>query len=278
MNTAGEIVWRPSRDLIEQNNLQRFINEHGVRSLEDLQKRSTTDIAWFWDAILRDLDIRFRSPYQRIVDLSKGKPWAQWCVGGVINMVDNCLDKYAGTPTDLKPAVLWEDEGGERRSLTYAELRSQVGRMANVLRGLGLGKGDHIGVFMPMTPEMVVAMLAIIKIGAIFLPLFSGFGPQAIVSRLGEAKALFTADGCVRRGKVCPMQPVADEAASRLPGLRHTIVLKRTGIDIPWDNTRDHWWHELMASARDDAGTEATSAEDPMMIIYTSGTTGLPKG
>jgi acetyl-CoA synthetase len=278
MNGTGEIVWRPSRELIEQSNLQHFINQHGLRSLEDLQKRSTTDIAWFWDAVLRDLDIRFRSPYSRVVDLSKGKPWAQWCVGGGMNIVDNCLDKYAGAPTDSKPAVLWEDEAGRTGSLTYAELRSQVNRMANALRALGLGKGDHIGVFMPMTPEIVVAMLAIIKIGAIFLPLFSGFGPQAIVSRLGEAKALFTADVCARRGKVCPMKPVADEAASRLPGLRHVIVLKSTEVDIPWDSTRDHWWHDLVATARDGALTEPTSAEDPMMIIYTSGTTGVPKG
>jgi acetyl-CoA synthetase len=195
-----------------------------------------------------------------------------------MNIVDNCLDKYADTPTDAKAAILWEDEAGDTKSLTYAELRLQVNRMANALRALGLGKGDSIGVFMPMTPEIVVAMLAIIKIGAIFLPLFSGFGPQAIVSRLGEAKALFTADGCVRRGKACPMKPIADEAANRLPGLRHIIVLKRSGTRISWNSTRDLWWHELLAKARDDTHTEPTSAEDPLMIIYTSGTTGSPKG
>jgi acetyl-CoA synthetase len=278
MNSVGEIVWRPSRELIEQSNLHRFINAHGLRSLEALQKRSTTDIAWFWDAVLRDLDIRFRYPYSRVVDVSKGKPWAQWCLGAGMNIVDNCLDKYAGTLTDRKAAVLWEDEAGCTRSLTYAELRVQVNRMANALRALGLGEGDHIGVFMPMTPEIVVAMLAIIKIGGIFLPLFSGFGPQAIVSRLSEAKALFTADGFVRRGKVCAIKPVGDEAASRLPGLRHMIVLKSGGIDIPWNSTRDRWWHDLMAKATDDARTEATNAEDPMMILYTSGTTGAPKG
>src|SRR5207237_2863538 len=130
--------------------------------------------------------------------------FAEWCLGGVMNIVDNCLDKYAGTPIDSKLAIRWEDEQGQTRCMSYFELRREVNRMANALRGLGLGKGDCIGVFMPMTPEIVVAMLAIIKIGGIFLPLFSGFGPQAIISRLTDAgaKALFTADGCFRRGKV----------------------------------------------------------------------------
>src|SRR5206468_8853741 len=128
-----------------------------------------------------------------------------------------------GTPTDAKAAVMWEGEEEQVRCLSYGELRREVNRMANALRSLGLGKGDSIGVFMPMTPEIVVAMLAIIKIGGIFLPLFSGFGPQAIASRLGDAVALFTADACVRRGKICPLKPVADEAVARLSALRHII-------------------------------------------------------
>src|SRR5439155_15758048 len=162
----------------------------------------------------------------------------------------------------------------------YAELGREVNRMANALRGLGLGKGDAVGVFMPMTPEIVVAMLAIIKIGGIFLPLFSGFGAQAIVSRLtdADAKALFTADACVRRGKTLPLKPVADEAAAQIPTLRHIIVLNRGGMAVNWVPNRDHWWHELMATARDDSPTEPTYAEDPMMVLYTSGTTSRPKG
>jgi acetyl-CoA synthetase len=155
-----------------------------------------------------------------------------------------------------------------------------VSRAANALRKLGLGKGDAIGVLMPMTPEIVVAMLAIIKIGGVFLPLFSGFGAQAITSRLADAdaKALFTADGCFRRGKPVAIKPVVDEAILHVPSLRHVIVLRRTGADIPWTASRDRWWHDWIAQGRDEATTEVTSAEDPLMIIYTSGTTGRPKG
>ena len=277
---GGEIVWRPTPELMAQSNLTRFMRMHGLHSLDELQQRSTTDLDWFWNAVLRDLDIRFRRSYSRVVDLSGGFAWPEWCVGGVMNIVDNCLDKYAGTPTDAKAAVVWEGEEGQARRLSYAELRREVNRMANALRALGLGKGDAIGVFMPMTPEIVVAMLAIIRIGGVFLPLFSGFGPQAIVSRLNDAdaKALFAADGCLRRGKVSPMKTIADEAAAQIPTLKHMIVLKWVGNDVRWNSSRDHWWHELMANARDEAEAEPTRAEDPLMIIYTSGTTGKPKG
>jgi acetyl-CoA synthetase len=277
---GGEIVWRPTPEWIGASNLQRFMERHGLGSLPELQQRSTTDIAWFWDAMLQDLDIRFTVPYSRVVDVSRGLPWAQWCLGGRMNIASNCLDKHAGTATDGRTALRWEGEEGAVRSLTYGELRRDVNRAANGLRALGIGKGDTVGVFMPMTPEIVMAMLALIKIGAVFLPLFSGFGPQAIVSRLADAdaKALFTADGCFRRGKVVTMKPIADEAVEKLPSVRHVIVLKRTGEEVPWNSARDRWWHDWIAGAREDAPAEPTSAEDPLMLIYTSGTAGRPKG
>ncbi|PYI52802.1 MAG: AMP-dependent synthetase, partial [Verrucomicrobia bacterium] len=254
-------------------------------------RRSTTDITWFWDTVLCDLEVQFYKPYSRVVDLSEGKPWARWCVDGEMNVVHNMLDKYAATPTDARIAIKSEIEDETIRTLTYKELREEVNRMAAALRSLGLGKGDAIGVFMPMVPEIVVAMLATIKIGGIFLPLFSGFGAAAIVSRLkdADAKALFTAAGSYRRGKFCAMKPVADEAASQIPTLRHLIVLQTEtvgdAVRVPgtkWEADsfpyRTHSWRELIESKPTLAETERTSAEDPMMIIYTSGTTGKPKG
>src|SRR5437016_13064189 len=195
-----------------------------------LMQRSITDIAWFWNTVLRDLDVQFSKPYSQIVDLSEGKPWPKSCVGAEMNIVHNMLDKYAGTEIDNRLAIKSETEDGTARTLSYKSLREQTNRMAAALRSLGLGKGDAIGVFMPMVPEIVIAMLAIIKIGGIFLPLFSGFGASAIVSRLkdADAKALFTADGTSRRGKFCAMQPIAEEAAGQVPTLKHLIVLMKS--------------------------------------------------
>ncbi|PYL85809.1 MAG: AMP-dependent synthetase [Verrucomicrobia bacterium] len=245
-------------------------------------RRSTTDIPWFWDTVLRDLRIEFYKAYEEVVDLSKGKATPQWCVGGEMNIVHNLLDKYAGTPTDRKIAIKSETEDGKSRRLTYAELRAEVDEMATALRSLGLGKGDAIGVFMPMVPEIVIAMLAIIKIGGIFLPLFSGFGASAIVSRLkdADAKALFIAEGTFRRGKFCAMRPIAEEAAAQVPTLQHSIVLTKSSewiVAAAVTGGRTEKPLPLRTTAAT-TNTEKTSAEDVMMLIYTSGTTGRPKG
>jgi acetyl-CoA synthetase len=280
---GGEFVWHPTPEIVAQSNLHRFIKKHGLGSYDELMRRSTTDIGWFWEAVLRDLDIQFYKPYSSVVDLSQGKPWARWCVGGEMNIVHNMLDRYGGTEIDNRLAIKSETEDGTTRTLTYKELREQTNKMAAALRSLGLGKGDAIGVFMPMVPEIVIAMLAIIKIGGIFLPLFSGFGAAAIVSRLNdaEAKALFTADGTHRRGKFFAMKPIAHEAASQVATLKHLIVLETAGDRqaerLPY---RTHSWRHLinLSTPNSQQPTAHTSAEDPMMIIYTSGTTGRPKG
>jgi acetyl-CoA synthetase len=277
---GGEFVWHPTPDLVAQSNLQRFIDKHELGSYDELIRRSTTDIPWFWNAVLSDLDIQFYKPYSRVVDLSEGKPWARWCVGGEMNIVHNLLDKYADTEIDKKIAIKSEIEDGTARSLTYKELRDQVDRMANALRTHGLGKGDAIGVFMPMVPEIVVAMLAVIKIGGIFLPLFSGFGATAIASRLNDAnaKALFTAAGTYRRGKFWAMKPIAEEAAAQVSTIRHLVVFNEAGEWLSEDISSDGRPPTALPGPFDDVPTERTSAEDPMMIIYTSGTTGRPKG
>ncbi|HEY5706261.1 MAG TPA: AMP-binding protein [Terrimicrobiaceae bacterium] len=274
----GAVVWRPTPGIVERSNLRHFMDQHGIGSLNELQDRSTTDLEWFWNAALRGLDIRFYERYEKVVDLSRGPEWAQWCVGGRMNIVHNCLDKYAGTPEDARIALRWEGEEGKVRTLTYAELRAGVAGLAAGLASLGLAKGDAMAVFMPLTPECVIAMLAIMKIGGIFLPLFSGFGVQAIVSRLrdADARVLFIADGFFRRGKLVPMKPAADEAADQVPTIEHVVVCRRTGCQVAWNPRRDRWWHEMGAAAP--VASALTSAEDPLMIIYTSGTTGRPKG
>ncbi|HWP85207.1 MAG TPA: AMP-binding protein [Terriglobia bacterium] len=255
---------------------------HGIASFEELLRRSTEDLEWFWEAVLRDLGIRFTTPYRRILDLSAGDPWARWCVGGRMNIVPNCLERWIGTPTEHKAAVRWEGEEGAVRTLRYGELHQEVCRLAGALRRRGIRKGDVVGLFLPMTPEIAVALFAIARIGAIVLPLFSGYGPEAVASRLGTAgaRALFTADGFYRRGQTVALKEVADQAAARTPSLETMIVLRRTGAPIPWTAGRDHWWHELAASLSPDdpqAACEITEAEDILMLLFTSGTTGQPK-
>jgi acetyl-CoA synthetase len=278
---GGEFAWYPTPELIERSNLTRFMRAHSVGSYEELMRRSTSDTEWFWRAVLDDLGIRFTKPYEKVVDLSPGIARPRWCVGGEMNIVDNLLDRYAGTATDHKIALRSESEDGAIRTLTYAQLRAEVNRCANALRSIGLGPGDAIGVFLPMTPECVIAMLAIVKIGGLFLPLFSGFGAAACASRLrdSDAKALFAADVCHRRGKLSLIKPIADEAAARVPTLRHLIVVRgNPAQEIPWTKQRDHWWHELVKKQSTGSPTQRTAADAPMMLIYTSGTTGKPKG
>lgn len=277
---GGEIVWRPTPDQIAHSRLQRFMDKHGLKTFADLMHRSTTDLEWFWDAVLRDLDIEFYEPYARVIDLSKGVEWPQWCVDGVMNIVHNCLDKRVSTPLETRTALIYESEAGTTRTLTYGQLAREVNKAANGLRSIGLGQGDAIGLFMPMTPEIVIALLAVAKIGGVILPLFSGYGEAAIAARLSdaEAKALFTADGFYRRGQVVRLKDTADAACAHVPSMRHVIVVKRTSEDVSMFAARDKWWHELIDPQADDAPTERTSADDPLMIIYTSGTTGKPKG
>ena len=277
---GGQVVWQPTPEYIQNANLTRFMRQHGLASFAELMERSTRDVAWFTSAVLDFLDIRFYTPYTQVLDLSRGIAWPRWCLGGELNIVHNCLDKYIGTPLENRPALLWEGEEGQTRTLTFAEHYRQVNQAANALRSLGLGKGDAIGLYMPMTPEIVVALLAIAKIGGVILPLFSGYGAGALVTRLADAgaKALFTADGFFRRGAPVPMKPTADQAAGQLPVLQHMIVLRRLGLPVEMRPGRDHWWHELVAAQPEHAPTERTSAEDTLMIIYTSGTTGKPKG
>ena len=277
---GGDIVWKPTPDYIENANLTRFMLVHGINNFDELMRRSTEDVDWFTDSVLKFLDIQFYEPYSKVVDLDGGIQFPKWCLDGKMNIVHNCVDKYQDSELSNQPAVNWEGEEGDTKTLTYGELYEQVNKVANALRLLGIRKGDAIGLFMPMTIEIVVAMLAVAKIGGIILPLFSGYGVSAVVTRLvdADAKALFTADGFFRRGKPVPMKPVADEAAQQVPTLQHIIVLNRADIEVEMVVGRDHWWVDLIDPQPAEAETEVTSAEDVLMVIYTSGTTGKPKG
>ena len=276
---GGEIAWRPSREYIDRSRLVAFMQRHGLRDVAELMRRSTTDLGWFWRAVLDDLGIEFYQPYRDILDVSAGPAYARWCVGGRMNIVHNCLDKWAGTPTDRLDAVRWEGEEGATRTLTYAELRREVNRCASGLRALGVARGDRVALFMPMCPELVTAFFAVIKIGGIVLPLFSGYGADAVATRLVDSGAtvVFTADGFWRRGQRVVMKQTADEALRSAPSVRHLIVVPRLGIDGPC-GARDRTWSDVVSAQSDTSPTEQTDADEPLMIIYTSGTTGRPKG
>jgi acetyl-CoA synthetase len=281
---VAEVAWRPTPEYVENANVTRLMRTHGVESIDALRRRSVEDMEWFWDAVVKDLGIEFSRPYERVMDDSRGPAWTKWFIGGEVNLAYNCVDRHAASDRADRPALIGETEDGEVRTLTYRELRREVDRIAAGLRALGIRKGDPVAVFMPMVVEAAIAAYAIVKLGAIYMPIFSGFAPSAVAARLqdAEAKALITADGGLRRGAQALMKPAADEAVAHSPSVRHVIVLERLGADVPMQAGRDLTWDELRVSGEkaEPGGVEPekTASEDPLMIAYTSGTTGRPKG
>jgi acetyl-CoA synthetase len=277
---STEIVWRPSAEYIERSRLRRFMERVGVESFAALIGRAAADPAWFWDAVVRDLDLSWFAPYAQTLDLTAGVEWPRWFVGGRYNYVRDAVDKQAALLRPHDVAVAWEGEDGAVRSLTYAALHAEVCRAANALLALGVGPGDRVGVFLPMLPETIVATLAVSKVGAIFIPIFSGYGAGAVAARLAacEARLLITADAFYRGGKTIPMKATADQALGDAPTVERVLVVRRVGGDAPWTPGRDLCWDEALAGQAAEAETRATAADDPYMIIYTSGTTGAPKG
>jgi len=276
----SEIVWRPTREYAERTRIARFMRSLGVSSLEELQRRSIAEPDWYWDAVVRDLGLRFTRPYTRVRDLSRGVHWPRWFEGGLMNFADNCVDRNIDAGRGEQPALIWEGDDGRTRTLTYRELAREVNQFANALKRLGVGEGDRVGVFLPMSPEAAIATLAVVRIGAIYTPCFSGYGAQAVASRLQdcEAKALVTADGFYRRGQIVKMKETADEAVAASSSIEHVVVYKRLGREIPWTAGRDHWWHELIGRESEECPALPVEFDRPCLIIYTSGTTGRPKG
>jgi acetyl-CoA synthetase len=251
-----------------------------IGSLAELQKRSVADPEWYWDAVSRDLGVRWRQPYRRVLDDSRGVAWPRWFEGGRLNFTENCVDRHLDGPRRNSPALIWEGDDGQTRTLTYAELSREVNRLASALRGLGVTTGDTVGVFLPMSPEAAIATLAVARIGAIYTPCFSGYGAQAVASRLQdcEAKVLITADSFYRRGQVVRLKQTADEAVAASPSVKRVVVYQRLSRDVPWTPGRDLWWHDIVADGPDEAPAEPVDADHPCLLIYTSGTTGRPKG
>src|SRR2546425_9430251 len=226
----GDVIWEPSPDVIARSRLKRFMDRHGIETFPELLKRADEDIEWFWDAAIKDIDIAFYRHYDRVVDLTHGKAWAQWWIGGRMNIVQSCLDRHPAHKFHDNLALIWDGEPGEVRKLTYGELDREVCRLAGALRRLGVRPGDRVGIFMPMCPEVAISVLATAKIGAVILPLFSGYGPEAIATRLqdGEAKVLICADGFYRRGQGRPMKENADRAPGQTTtGAKPVLVRRR---------------------------------------------------
>jgi acetyl-CoA synthetase len=267
----SDFVWRPSADVIERANVTRLARAHGIADYAELNRRSRDDIEWFWDAVVADLRIPFTEPYTNVVDTPRGIQWPIWFVGGHVNIADACVHRHRGD------ALVFEGEDGTTRTMSYDELSREVKRVAAGLRELGVRKGDAVGIFLPMIPEAVVACMAVCHVGAIIVPVFSGFAAPAVAVRLddAQAKVLICADGFYRRGSVVSMKETADEAAAQSPSVEYVLVVRRTGRAVAMEQPRDLFWDEL---AGGDDAIEDTQSEDPMMIAYTSGTTGKPKG
>jgi acetyl-CoA synthetase len=277
---GGDIVWRPSESLVAQSRLKHFMDRHAIATTAELHEKSIANPEWFWNSVLEALQIEFYEPYSAVVDLSQGIEWPRWCVNGKMNIVHNCLDKWIGTPTESRVVIRWEGEEGATRVITYGELYREVNRFANGLRQLGLKKGEVVGIFMPMVPEIAVATFALAKIGALILPLFSGFGAAAVAARLVDAQAtgLITADGFYRRGGAVDLASVASEALLGASSIKRTIVLPRLGTATVRSGAGRLSWEEVIAGQSEKSVTERTEADDSLMIIYTSGTSGKPKG
>ena len=274
------IIWRPTPEVAGRSRIGGLMRAHGIATLADLQDRSVRDPEWYWDAVVRDLGIRWTTPYTRVLDDSRGEAWPIWFPGGRLNLAENCLDRHVEKGRGPAPAVIWEGDDGRSRTLTYAQLAAEVNRLANALPRLGVGEGDRVGIFLPMSPEAVIATLAVAKIGAIYTPCFSGFGAGAVASRLSDCEAtlVITADGFRRRGQVVKLKETADEAVARCPSVKTVLVHRALGREIPWTEERDRWWHEAVADESDRAAARQVEADRPCLIIYTSGTTGRPKG
>ena len=276
-------VWNPTAEHLERANVLRLARRHGIESIDELRRRSTADVSWYWDAAVQDLGIPFATPYDVVLDTSQGIQFPEWFVGGTFNAVHACIDRWLdGSAQRL--AIIHEREDGAVTTLTYAELAEQVGRVAAGLVELGIGEGDAVAIYMPMVPEAVIACYAAVGIGAIIVPLFSGFAAPAIASRLNDAEvtAVVVADGTVRRGRTVGMSGELGKALADTPSVRSVITVQNVGADVDLGvdgrEVTVTEWASLVADGKPGHDFRPFPAMQTMMLGYTSGTTGKPKG
>ena len=250
-----------------------------IKSFEEyerLYEEAAADVPAFWAKQAQALD--WFEKWHTVLEWKE--PFAKWFVGGKINISYNCLDRHLTTHRRDKTAFIWEGEPGEQRTLTYAELHREACRFANVLKKLGVATGDRVALYMPLVPELAIAMLACARIGATHTVIFGGFSADAIRDRVNDCgcKVIVTADGGYRRGREIKLKPVVDEAAAQTPSVENIVVYKRTGSEVAMQSDRDHWWHEIIETVDANCPPERLDSEHPLYILYTSGTTGKPKG
>ncbi|HEY2195128.1 MAG TPA: AMP-binding protein [Actinomycetospora sp.] len=279
----ADYVWHPSAEYRDGATVTRLMRRYGIGDIGELRARSVADVGWFWGAVVDDLGLPFATPYREVLDVSRGVADPDWYVGGRINVVDACVSRWALDPVARdRVAVVHEAEDGSSSRLTFAELDEAVARAAAGLRALGIGRGDAVALYLPMCVEAVVSLYAIARLGAVAVPLFSGFAAGAIAARLDDAevRAVVVAQETVRRRRTVPMTPQVRDAARRCPSVRHLVVV---GGDEPaapaaGSGAEEISWRDLVAHAPDTEPAEPMASADTLLLAYTSGTTGRPKG
>ncbi|WP_231183957.1 AMP-binding protein [Haladaptatus sp. DYF46] len=279
---VDEIIHEPTREFVESTNVWEFMQEHGIDDYEELIERTCNEVDWFWDEMVGYLDIDFYEEYDTVRDDTEGPQFSDWYPGGKINIAHNTLDRHAqvDSPNRNRVACIWEGEPGDVREITYHELYREANKVANALEERGIETGDTVGLYMPMVPEVISILYGVLKVGAIAVPIFSGFGTDATATRIedSECSVLFTGDGFYRRGSEVVLKDTADEAIEEAGHVEHTIVYDRLGADIPWDDERDEKWSEAVLEQDDEYETKELDSSDESMLLYSSGTTGKPKG